>query len=396
MDEGYPLDIFVQPKEVEEKGLKCPVCLHVCKDPSLTECGHVFCKRCLETMATEELFDCSVCNKPIGKIASNPYIQRMVNSLTVKCPHCVWTGSLSDLDLHKSKQCQERFLMCVKCNLKHRASETDAHKAECPRRTVPCAQCLAEIQHDLLEIHACPKARIECKLCGIEYLREAQQRHENEECPMECPNLCGKVANKNEIKNHLEFECKTLCFAGCGDKFTGVTLKQHIRDSCPNVPVDCPYMIHGCKDTPMRKELEVHLKEDWKLHSDLACGHKRRRLNDKDLQDLIAAVPQSEIQKSIAEERPEKAKALVSAGVATTVEHLCSAAAHGYTDLVVSLIESNVDVNAENHNGKMPLDFALEANREDVAKRLVLYGAVMEEDMRGPLADRVREFAARM
>jgi peroxin-10 len=55
----------VEYKEEEEEGKhKCPLCLFSVKSPTVTDCGHVYCWKCVSEWVTEKP-QCPLCRQPV-------------------------------------------------------------------------------------------------------------------------------------------------------------------------------------------------------------------------------------------------------------------------------------------------------------------------------------------
>ena len=71
-----------------------------------TNCGHTFCKTCIERIQEEK---CPVCKDPKFPIFHDKRLQTLLNNLQVHCTHqrhgCGWTGELGNLDGHLNNQC---------------------------------------------------------------------------------------------------------------------------------------------------------------------------------------------------------------------------------------------------------------------------------------------------
>ena len=71
-----------------------------------TNCGHIFCKTCIEQVHEER---CPECNETKFSISHDKRLQKLLNNLQVHCTHqsdgCDWTGELGKLDEHLDNQC---------------------------------------------------------------------------------------------------------------------------------------------------------------------------------------------------------------------------------------------------------------------------------------------------
>jgi Zinc finger, C3HC4 type (RING finger) len=88
----------------------CPLCCDLAfKDPSITHCGHIFCRDCIATALNRQ----AVCPIDRGSLRmsqvspiSGP-LKQVWQSIKVKCPKCtVWSGPLETYESHV-KSCQQ-------------------------------------------------------------------------------------------------------------------------------------------------------------------------------------------------------------------------------------------------------------------------------------------------
>lgn len=140
----YPLELFVNPKEIHNLDLICAICHNVTKEPVVTKCSHVFCKVCLQT-ALQHNRVCPLCRRenPCANLAVNPFALRLVNKQIIHCPlamrynitdKCDWTGSISDSHTHP---CPLRKVTCLECMVRVFKYEYDKKHCHITATTVP-------------------------------------------------------------------------------------------------------------------------------------------------------------------------------------------------------------------------------------------------------------------
>ena len=66
------------PSQIED--LKCPICLELVYEPVLTNCGHLFCQRCVRSQT-----QCPTCRDKL-QCMRNQRDECRVKGLKVKCP----------------------------------------------------------------------------------------------------------------------------------------------------------------------------------------------------------------------------------------------------------------------------------------------------------------------
>eukprot|EP01084_Bolivina_argentea_P068695 125042_1 len=130
MNLGYDIGIFIDSKDANR--YLCVICKSVFQEPYNIGCenGHVFCKGCLDsyfipTNAVKACPSCRVQGLRKSNIKQSLFVERLVNSLKVKCPfqlernehdhQCVWSGDLGDLNQHINVQCPLGNIICDYC-----------------------------------------------------------------------------------------------------------------------------------------------------------------------------------------------------------------------------------------------------------------------------------------
>ncbi|XP_067052825.1 TNF receptor-associated factor 4-like isoform X2 [Acropora muricata] len=203
-----------------EDDLICPIChLPLKKAVQTMQCGHRFCKACIDShFASQETAGEST-SCPNDRIRLNreqdihndKAADRKILSYTIKCPNrCQWTGELrakevklqrKELQHHVSTQCDWRNLRCEFCHVSQPVLLIKAH-------------------HDV-----CPKFPVTCPLkCEMTILREKIADHEENQCllvEISCPYSklgCPKKFQRREktshlhtcMQEHLDLACKKL------------------------------------------------------------------------------------------------------------------------------------------------------------------------------------------
>ena len=94
------------PQHINIFQTECPICKVTLRKPMQTNCGHIFCKTCIERVHEER---CPECNETKFTISHDKRLQKLLNNLQVHCTHqsdgCDWTGELGKLDEHLDNQC---------------------------------------------------------------------------------------------------------------------------------------------------------------------------------------------------------------------------------------------------------------------------------------------------
>ncbi len=91
---------FVDPPPED---LRCPLCLLALHDPTLTSCGHHFCRACIDRVIALKRV-CPLCNNDGFHTFLDKNTGRKINALKVNCRlksrGCQWVGELGRLDCH--------------------------------------------------------------------------------------------------------------------------------------------------------------------------------------------------------------------------------------------------------------------------------------------------------
>lgn len=131
---GFDNKLFVDLSEREAKVLNCGICLNIFDNAVNSECGHTFCKDCIQQWIQSDHKECPECRKRFRSILStygmsnsdslviisnyvfvrNLRINSMVSELKTKCEFngCQQTIELGLLSGHM-KECEHR--LCEKC-----------------------------------------------------------------------------------------------------------------------------------------------------------------------------------------------------------------------------------------------------------------------------------------
>ena len=175
--------LFVGETKKTLEALQCPVCFEIVLEPVQTSCGHLFCRKCVQSVAT-----CPVCREQFTSMPDH-FNNRRVRSLRVKCPctvnGCKWVGDLGDVNDHKAVQCEFHSHKCQFCDfntiLKEKLKD---HLMMCDKHTYPCPNgCGAVPSRKSLDKHLdkCPEQLIHCKFsilgCDVELPRKEMSRH---------------------------------------------------------------------------------------------------------------------------------------------------------------------------------------------------------------------------
>jgi hypothetical protein len=173
----------------ELRELFCAVCGLILREAmQVTQCGHRFCKSCIEKILSrnDEDYRCPVDEEKFEKeeVRRDRGCQKEISSLLVDCPirpnPCSWRGPLVEIEVHRL-ECPHTLVSCsLKCGLDLRRDELTSHLTnDCPNRLVPCPHCQDSFAGDSIESHflECPEFGVECAHCQLILPRKSMKKH---------------------------------------------------------------------------------------------------------------------------------------------------------------------------------------------------------------------------
>ena len=254
------------PEHIE---IECPVCLNILVNPHLVSCcGHNFCEDCIERVKASN-GACPMCKERSFQVMVNKGHLRIINGLQVYCTNrrrgCQWKEELKNLSTHLNKGERE---------------------GECQYEEVKCRhKCGGIGQRQHLKRHEdneCPQRPFECQYCNTRgtYLFIAKEHYQIcLQYPVLCPNKC------------------TLTQMPRG------SVAGHVNNECPLQPVDCVFSWAGCKERPLRKDIELHTTDTKHMMIlAVACGELKKE-NEKVKQEMASV--RGELKKEIKELKDE-------------------------------------------------------------------------------------------
>ena len=241
---GVEYEFVTTHTEILEE-LQCPICLELVSDPVQTNCGHIFCGKCIKRTKT-----CPIDRKTFT-VTPDEFNKRRLKNFKVKCPNsekgCYWQGDLGEAEKHTRDVCQFTVVACrnVDCNEEMTRQELDEHMRNlCLQRKYNCPHCHKEsTYHNVTTKHF--------TIC--------------KDMPLPCPGGCG---TQGLVRKSME---------------------QHLLTECPEEVVPCTtYAIAGCEEVVKRKSLQQHLQEkDQHLAVALSqCTFLLRLVQDRNLSSV--------------------------------------------------------------------------------------------------------------
>ena len=229
------------PKHVE---IECPVCLNIMTDPHLVSCcGHNFCESCIERVKAGD-GACPMCKEKNYQSFADKKCLRIINGLQVYCLNrkkgCQWKGELKYLSTHTNRdkregECLYQEVKCryEECERKGQRHHIGYHEQQrCPQRPFKCTHCNTKGTH-------CFITEEHMKTCL--------------KVPTACPNKCTD------------------------DLIPRDSVPAHLTTECPLQPVDCVFSWAGCKERPLRKNIELHTADTKHMMIlAVACGELKK------------------------------------------------------------------------------------------------------------------------
>lgn len=219
--------------------LCCTACGHVPREPQVTHCcNRMYCLSCITSGGGSEREKGGVNTAPAARICCNSHkefsyrldrtLQQQFYSLDVKCKNdsCTWTGTTNALLKHHSETCPHARIPCPDCARDVvRMNLAEHSRYDCRFRVTRCSRCNKEGTY--------------AEIMGLD---SSAVKHR---CPMvvvTCPNKCQRFKSYQRGK-----------------------LAAHLTE-CPLQRVDCPFNAVGCGEQPVRKLLDLHMKNAQQTH----------------------------------------------------------------------------------------------------------------------------------
>lgn len=150
--------------------LVCGVCMSVCRQPTATTCGHLFCRRCLQTWmrTSPETAMCPLDRTPLvaEQLHTDARAQRQINALRCRCPASLpRTAQLELRGMTLSESAVEPSQGATagaaageqQCPWRGCISDAAAHLRQCPHLITPCPfsahGCTAQLTRAQLAQH---------------------------------------------------------------------------------------------------------------------------------------------------------------------------------------------------------------------------------------------------
>ena len=247
-------ELYFVNKLPEQVEIECPVCLNILANPHLVSCcGHNFCEDCIERVKASN-GACPMCKERRYQSFIDKKCLRIINGLQVYCTNkdkgCQWKGELKNLSTHLNKgeregECQYEEVKCrygSRCKVKKQRQHLDQH-----------------------EMNYCPERPFTCQYCNTTgtYLFITEEHYKK--C-LQYPVLCHRKCTLTQMPRG--------------------SVTDHVDSECPLQPVDCVFSWAGCKERPLRKDIELHTTDTKHMMIlAVACGELKKE-NEKVKQEM--------------------------------------------------------------------------------------------------------------
>lgn len=276
---GYDCEFVEKPPKPFQ--YECPVCLLILREPyQATCCGYSFCRACVKLIKANSK-RCPCCKEVNFLDYPNKGLQRSLKEFKVLCAHqrkgCEWIGELGELDAHlncrgptslerQARGCQYVEVKCIYCSNRVRRLDVQVHvKEHCHKRPYGCRYC-GEYDSNFEDV-----STNHFPVCGF--------------YPLDCPNKCGKIIQRQYIEKHISDECR-LTLVDCAFKHVGCSVRlpqeempAHIAES---VGAHLLLQTTSYKQTVIRLE-----KENQRLRQDNELLHQKLDKQSLQISKLI-------------------------------------------------------------------------------------------------------------
>jgi len=185
-DFGYDVQVI----DHYPQQLHCGICTLIIHN-AMNGCSkHVFCKTCIEKYVENEIKSngntkcpggCAIAINP-NKLEPNEFVDRLVNTLSCKCPNdvCNWQGDLLDLIQDHQRNCDYNLHACINegCDVEYYKINVVQHDEVCQYKLIQCMYCETNMlrmdkeQHDIV----CLNEQVNCAYHDIGCLLKVYRR----------------------------------------------------------------------------------------------------------------------------------------------------------------------------------------------------------------------------
>ena len=232
-ENGYPVERFVA--NMDE--YLCAICREVCRFPVSINCGHTFCKKCLDKSEINFKNQCPQCRIIITQVVPSFNMKMKIDGSPIRCQYsefgCNFISAVCRIKEHELT-CEQKHIECKQCFTMQLFSDIENHKKEtCESRPIVCEECLVSYPFDKSVEH-------------------------DQVCVM-----------------------KTITCTFCQESFKRMVYSSHIANDCKKYVIPCTFHNYGCEYECKREDMILHLEQT--NHIPIICSLLDKKMYEWDL-----------------------------------------------------------------------------------------------------------------
>ncbi|KAM9994021.1 hypothetical protein ACTFIZ_011976 [Dictyostelium cf. discoideum] len=236
-------DVLLNNESLQKKNkYLCLICSEFIYKKSIFQCksGHYACKECW-VKSLENKKECMICRLEVN--STNDLSRCLIIEQNFGKKQCCCIYSFNNYDFI---DCANLIITLVKdeengCKEIINIDQLDTHIENCQFKFVECSHngCDIVLRLNSLDGHEnqCGFKLVTCEYCGCDNIIQKELENHHRECPkfpIDCPQSCSNIIERDQIKSHIENDCN-------------------------NSTIPCKYYEYGCKEEMKRSELQNHL-----------------------------------------------------------------------------------------------------------------------------------------
>ncbi|KAM9993996.1 hypothetical protein ACTFIZ_011960 [Dictyostelium cf. discoideum] len=236
-------DVLLDQESLQKKNkYTCPICYEFIYKKSIYQCkfGHVACQECWDKSLNNKK-ECMICRFEVN--STNDLSRCLLIEQYFGIKECCCIYSFKNYDFI---DCANEKISLIKdeengCKEIINIDELDTHIENCKFKFVKCSHygCDIVLRLNSLEEHEnqCGFKLVKCEYCNCDSIVQMELENHHTGCskyPIECPQSCSIIIERDQIKSHIENDCN-------------------------NSIIPCKYYEYGCKVEIKRSELQNHL-----------------------------------------------------------------------------------------------------------------------------------------
>lgn len=216
---------------VKLNAFECPICHCIMQDAVATNCGHCFCKPCLQRwLGTASRTPCPTCRESVYQIIDLYALRKVIDSRDQACPACSAMHPASTLARHVDT-CLQRTVRCS-CGWAGTLQDRAAHPTDCGLLISCMDECpwLGTREDYQAHVERCGVC-MQCPTCEAVLKRGDAQSHD---CPNKPPpaalavNADAEAAEAADAADAADYHC-CVCREGF---MTAAAYLHHVSRTC--------------------------------------------------------------------------------------------------------------------------------------------------------------------